>query len=71
MADGAIVLSDAQEKVKKAPLVSIPSTFLLPYVKVDDIVLPAGGTFFCRGEHRNGNNVWNAFFVNNCLIFFD
>ena len=45
MADGAIVLSAAQEKVKKTPLLSIPSTFLLPYVKTDDFILPAGGTF--------------------------
>ncbi len=45
MADGALVLSAAQDKVKKTPLVSIPSTFLLPYVKAGDLVLPAGGTF--------------------------
>ncbi len=45
MADGALVFTSAQDKKKKTPLASIPSTFLLPYVQVNDIVLPAGGTF--------------------------
>jgi len=45
MADGAIVFTAAQEKVKKTPVVSIPTTFLLPFVQVDGIVFPAGGPF--------------------------
>ena len=45
MADGAMVVADAQNKIKKTPLASIPNTFLMPYVESDGIILPAGGTF--------------------------
>ena len=47
MADGVLVFSSAQNKIKKSPFVSIPTTFLMPFAQTEDkqITLPAGGRF--------------------------
>ena len=45
MADGAIVFTKAQKGLKKTPTISIPSTFLKPFVMSNGIVFPIGGTF--------------------------
>ena len=45
MADGAIVISEAQNKIKRTPIIHIPRTFVMPFIKTNGIILPVGGTF--------------------------
>ena len=46
MADGAIVYTEANKELKKAPVISIPKTFMMPLSTTEDssFMYPTGGT---------------------------